>query len=157
MCFPAISSSRVNCSVVASRLESLLQVKFIRSYKNIFQNMILDQKEFIVELILETISQGRGNMDVASEEKRSSSLVLAVVQPISLTKNSTARNDWSYKRGKLNCVMFGSKVLCFERLLKTFLDCISRTSGGNVDHIMLTILLSKCSFTCNYQNINEHS
>lgn len=75
------------------------------------------QKEFIINLILEIISHGGGNVDIASEEKRSSSLVLAIVQPISLMKNSTARNDWSYKRGKLNCIIFGSKVLCFGRLL----------------------------------------
>lgn len=56
-------------------------------------------------------------MDVDSEEKRSSTLVLAIIQPISLMKSSTTRNDCSYKCGKLNCVMFGSKVLCFGRLL----------------------------------------
>lgn len=56
-------------------------------------------------------------MDIASEEKRSSLLLLAIVQPISLMKNRTLRNDQSYKCGKLNCIMFGSKVLCFGRLL----------------------------------------
>lgn len=53
-------------------------------------------------------------MDVDSEEKRSSTLVLAIIQPISLMKNSTTRNDCSYKCGKLNCVMFGSKVLAWK-------------------------------------------
>lgn len=79
--------------MVASRLELLLQVKFIQSYKNMFQTVSLVQKEFIINLVLETISQEGRNMDIASEEKRSSLLVLAIVQPISLIKNSTARND----------------------------------------------------------------
>lgn len=61
MCFPAISSSRPNPSVVASRLESLLHVKLI-SYKNIFQTVSFVQREIIVNLILETISQeGHGH------------------------------------------------------------------------------------------------
>jgi len=93
MCFPAVSSSRVNHSEVASRLESLLKVKFIRSYKNLFKNAVLAQKEFIIRFILEKISQRGGNVDIASEEKRSSLLVLATVQPISVMKNSTERND----------------------------------------------------------------
>lgn len=92
MCFPAISGSRVNRCVVASRLESLWQVKFLRSYKNIFHTVSLVQKEFVSNLTLETISQGGGNVDIARKEKRSSSLVLAIVQPFSLMKNSTARN-----------------------------------------------------------------
>lgn len=89
----AISSSRVNCSVVAIRLESLLQVKFIRNYKNIFQNALPVQKELIIKFISETVREGAGNMDIAREEMRSSLLVLAIVQPISLMKNSTVRND----------------------------------------------------------------
>lgn len=60
MYFPAsASSSRANLSVPASRLDSLLHVKLIRSCKNIFQTVSFVQREIIIKAILETISQGK--------------------------------------------------------------------------------------------------
>lgn len=117
MCLPGISSSRANLSVVGSRLESLLHVKLLRSCKNVFQTVCFVQREIIINIILETVSQEGRNMNIANEEKRSSLLLLAIVQPSSLMKSRTLRNDCSYKCGELSCIMFGSKVLCFGRLL----------------------------------------
>lgn len=80
---------------VASRLGSLSQNKFLRSNKNIFHVSIyvsLLQREFIVNLISETTSEGGGTVDMASEGQKSSSLVLATAQAATVTRNSAMRN-----------------------------------------------------------------